>query len=155
MTQLPLPLHCYDEAGRIIPPKPLWWFLTLLAKSWLIFIGSMTIRGKESHILAFWYPDKYALYAALAASLPALTAMVLCSLRERLWQHNCRRWVSLFIGLIGVSTFAQLSVYGYHLHTIHYAFDNGIAIGITGLVIGVWYCCTSRHLRYMLNDWRH
>jgi hypothetical protein len=154
MTRLPLPLHCYDDAGRIVPPRSLWWMLVFLAKSWLIFIGSVTIRGKESEILAFWYPQKADLYLALALGLPALIAMLLCSNRERLWQRNLNKWVYIVFGCLFLATIGQLTHYVLRLVNTQFVYDHATAMGLIGTLLVVGYTLRSRHLRLMYRDWK-
>jgi hypothetical protein len=153
MTRLPLPLHCYDHAGRIVPPRSFWWILVFLAKSWLIFIGSVTIRGKESEILAFWYPHKADLYLALALGLPALIAMLLCSNRERLWQRDFKKWVYLLLVCIILACLGQLTHYALRLINTDFNYDHATAMGLVGVLVVIGYTLRSRHLRLMYRDW--
>ncbi|MDG1122857.1 MAG: DUF2919 family protein [Glaciecola sp.] len=153
MTRLPLHLHCYDDAGRIVPPRPFWWSLVFLAKSWLILIGSVTIRGKESEILAFWYPHKFDLYLALGLGLPAVIAMLLCSNRERLWLREYKRWVYVLIACLALACFGQLTHYGLRLINTHFVYDHATAMGLVGVFGVIGYTLRSRYLRLMYRDW--
>lgn len=153
MTRLPLPLHYYDDTGRIVPPRSFWWALVFLAKSWLIFIGSVTIRGKESEILAFWYPHKADLYLALGLGLPALIALLLCSNRERLWKKDFRKWVYLLVICLVSACLGQLGYYGMRVWNTHFKYDHATAMGLIGILLIIGYILRSRHLRLMYQDW--
>lgn len=153
MNKLPLPLHCYDHAGRVIPPNLFWFSGFFLMKSWLIFLGSITIRGKEKEILEFWFPVHQDLYVSLTLGLPALLAMLLASYRNTLWDKGKIRWVYWIGILMSLAVIAQLIYSMNRLVQAQFNYHNSLALSIFGIsLIGV-YMLRSQHIELMLKDW--
>ena len=153
MNKLPLPLHCYDHAGRVIPPNLFWFSGFFLMKSWLIFLGSITIRGKEKEILEFWFPVHQDLYVSLILGLPALLAMVLASYRNTLWDKGKTRWVYWIGILMSLAVITQLIYSMNRLVQAQFNYHNSLALSIFGIsLIGV-YMLRSQHIELMLKDW--
>lgn len=153
MNILPLPLHCYDQAGRVIPPKLFWLSCLFLIKSWLIFLGSVTIRGKEKEILEFWFPIHQDLYVSLALGLPALVAMLLTSHRGKLWEKGRTLWVYWVGVLLSVAILAQLIYLINRLVQAQFNYHHALALSLLGVILIGVYMLRSQHIRQMFRDW--
>ncbi len=154
MNKLPLPLHCYDQAGRVLPPKCFWLSCLFLTKSWLIFLGSVTIRGKEKAILEFWFPIHHDLYISLALGLPALVAIILTSYREKLWSMGQTLWVYWVWGLISIAILAQFFYLLNRLVDAQFNYHHALAMSMAGVILISVYMLRSQHIRIMLQDWK-
>ena len=151
---LALPLHYYDEAGRILPPKALFWLHLWLLQSILIFIGAAVIRESSAEILAFWYPSKTQLYLSMATSIPAFLSLLLVSYRSKMWEKDLlwpfyllKPCLLLTLGLQTGFLFNTIIVQKFHF---------SYTIGITALIhmSAVIYVYKSYHLQEMCRDWR-
>ena len=150
---LKLPLSCYDESGRILPPRWLYAVFILLCIDWLAFIFSLASRTQTSGLLTFFYPQKESLGLGLAASLPVLLALVLVSQRDRLWKKGYIGWRRLIIPLAQLGVLLLLNVQLYYAMHHHWGFEviTGVKIVFYGVALDA--ISKSRHLRWMIEDW--
>ena len=154
MPVLPLPIHCYDEAGIIKPPRWLYWFLILNSADWVIFIFAVASRRHTSQLLEMFYPEKALLWSKLIATVPFIIVALLLGNRERLWKKTSLRWwyympASMWTGII-----ALLLVVGGQLEALNWQFQPLLAGQIISLSLLGVLITRSRHLRLMLADWR-
>ena len=154
MVKLLLPLHCYDESGRIKPPRWLMVLLILLCSDWIVLIFSLASMGHTSQLLGLIYPDKSQFGLRLVASVPLLIGMLLLSNRERLWKRHWYNWRILCCGLVIVGIVCSAMIQLLALAHDDWAFHAtpGIFLLLNGLTIVS--IVNSRHVRYMLTDWR-
>lgn len=154
MVKLLLPLHCYDESGRIKPPRWLTVLLILLCSDWIALIFSLASMGHTSQLLGLIYPDKSQFGLRLVASIPLLIAILMLSNRERLWKRHWYRWRILCFVLIIVGVVCSAMIQVLALSHDNWAFHvtPGIFLFLNGLTIVS--ITNSRHVRYMLQDWR-
>lgn len=153
-AQLKLPLHCYDEAGRIKPP--LWLnlvFLVCLA-DWIILVFALAIRDQTTFLLALFYPSRLTLGLSLVSGAPALLALVLISRREKQWQQQRYRWSRYILPLVAVSLVAQVSLQVVPLMAQFWRFQPVVAARMLASVCACYALIKSRHLRWMVADWR-
>lgn len=151
---LKLPLHCYDEAGRILPPRWLYWLIGLACADWVLLVFALASRAQTSTLLGIFYPDRWLLAANLIATLPLVIAAVMVSQRERLWKRRMFGWVGSLRPLLltGLAGSLVIQIRAEALLDWHFsAYSSGKLILLSALV----YCVIrSRHLRWMIADWR-
>ncbi len=150
---LKLPLSCYDESGRILPPRWLYAVFILLCIDWLAFIFSLASRTQTSDLLAFFYPQKESLGIGLVASLPVLLALVLVSQRERLWKKGYTSWRRLVIPLAQFGVLLLLNTQLYYAMHHHWGFEAITGVKIVFYGVALYAISKSRHLRWMIEDW--
>ncbi|MBU3022988.1 DUF2919 family protein [Aestuariibacter sp. A3R04] len=154
MVKLLLPLHCYDEAGRIKPPRWLLVLLVLLCSDWIILIFSLASMGQTSQLLGILYPDKSQFGLRLVATIPLLLAVLMLSNRERFWKRHWYSWRFLCCGCIltGIALSAIIQIVALEHDDWAFHFTPGCFLLLNLLTIVCIF--NSRHLRLMLNDWR-
>lgn len=153
MAKLLLPLNHYDESGRIKPPRFFWWGSLFLAKSYFIFVLSLSNFRDSDQLLEIFYPDQNELYFGFAIGLWACLAMAIVAYREKWWDtpwHQLRLWVKplLFIA-VGLDVLHQLQLaanadWQYLWHVATFLLIDFIIL---------YWLIKSRHLRYMVSDW--
>ncbi len=153
MPALPLPLHCYDEAGIIKPPRWLYWFLIVNSVDWVIFLFAVASRRHTTQLLEMFYPEKTLLWSKLAATLPFILVALLLGNRERLWKKTSIRWWRYTPAAIWSGISASLVVVGGQLQALNWQFQPLLAAQIVSLLLLGVLIARSRHLRLMLADW--
>jgi hypothetical protein len=151
---LALPLQYYDEAGRILPPKALFWLHIWLLQSILIFMGAAVIKDSSAEILAFWYPSKTKLYLAMLTSIPACLCLLLVSYRNILWERNLL-WPFHFVKpclLLSLGLQTILLVNTIVAQKFHFSYTSGFTILLN--MCGALYVFKSYHLKAMCRDWQ-
>ena len=151
---LKLPLKYYDESGRILPPKWLYVILALFSLDWIAFIFSLASRSQTEALLKLFYPQSESLVLALLSSVPIVLGLVLISQRERLWKKGITGWSRALLPLILVGVIASLSVQFYHIVSVHWGFEMITAIKVVVSIISLYCISRSRHLRWMIQDWK-
>ena len=150
-----LPLHCYDEAGRVKPPVWLYWMLILLCSDWLALVFALLTFGKTSDLLALLYPERGVLGVRLLATLPFVCTLLLLGNRERLWKRQWIEWRKLILPLlvsgIAASVWAQVNT----MQQDHWAFHWTPALFLAGNFVLVITLMKSLHVSTMLADWRY
>lgn len=150
---LKLPLHCYDEAGRITPPATFWLCCLLLAKSYFLFIVSLSLRQDSQLLLSTFYPDKYELYRGFGIGIGAVIAAGLVSLRERWWETKWSGLRHTIKPLLFIALLLDLVYQVQHANRLHWGFSWSIA-GLILLDVSLFYWVwKSRHLKWMIQDW--
>jgi hypothetical protein len=154
MNKLLLPLKYYDEAGRIKPPRFFWWCGLILAKSYFIFVLSLSNFRDADGLLGVFYPRQSELYLGFAIGFAAVVAMVLVAYREK-WWHTKFKVVSYLIKPLMLTTIVLDVIHQVQLvHKIHWQFSWPVAIFLC-LDLSIFYwLMTSRHIKFMLQDWR-
>ncbi|WP_218310676.1 DUF2919 family protein [Alteromonas antoniana] len=152
-TPLKLPLHCYDEAGRITPPRWLAVVFVFCLADWLILIFSLTMRDKTSFLLSLFYPSRIELAVSLLCALPALLSLILASQRERLWKREHLRWSYWVVPLLIFSLLSQIALQLWYLSSHHWQFQFVIAARLLVCIVSCYAVVKSRHLRWMISDW--
>ena len=85
MAKLLLPLKHYDEAGRVIPSVALWLcLLRSLRRSYIVFIGALTIPKASEVLLNLFYPSKQDLYLGFMTGIGAVLIAAVCSFRDKI-----------------------------------------------------------------------
>ena len=149
-----LPLHCYDEAGRIKPPLWLYWMLLILCSDWIALVFSLVTFGQTSELLSVLYADKTVLGWRLLATWPFLTVILLMGNRERLWKKELTGWRLGIMPLIWtgniVSIAAQMQTVLHDQWDFHWTPACFILVNVLVFVTVM----RSRHIRLMVSDWR-
>jgi len=149
-----LPLHCYDEAGRVKPPLWLYWMLLILCSDWIALVFSLVTFGQTSELLSVLYPDKTVLGWRLLATWPFLTVILLMGNRERLWNKELTGWRLGIMPLIWtgniVSIAAQMQTVLHDQWDFHWTPACFILVNVLVFVTVM----RSRHIRLMVSDWR-
>lgn len=151
---LPLPLHCYEESGRIKPPRWLPLILALGCKDILLVIAAMTLPEHTSRLLSILYQSNTHMAWQLLLALPFVVVFAMVSFREKLFKKGCSRWANWVRPLcIGGFTF-DLANQGYSLQAIHWQFSLHIGVFIMLYGLAIMTVVRSRHLKLMQIDWR-
>ena len=153
MSKLLLPLNHYDEAGRIKPPRFFWWSSLFLAKSYFIFVLSLSNFRDSDLLLEVFYPDQSELYFGIAIGLWACLAMAIVAYREKWWDTRwqfLRLWIKPLLLLALTSDVVhqlQLAAQAYWQFLWH------VAIFLLLDAIIFYWLMKSRHFGYMVADW--
>lgn len=152
--KLALPLNHYDENGRIKPPVTFWFCALFLARSYFIFVASLSFRQDTESLLNVFYPNHNELYIGLTIGLGAVLALLLVAFREKWWNS---RWDKLRFFIKPLLLIVICLDFSYQLKI---AFDNHwmflwpVAIfSLVDLVLFYWVI-KSRHFRLMIKDWQ-
>lgn len=154
MSKLLLPLQNYDEAGRIKPPRFFWLCALLLAKSYFIFVLSLSNFRDADALLTVFYPRPSELYIGLGIGFSAVLAIGIVAYREKWWGS---KW--LFLGrcikpLLLIAVSVDIAHQMQLLFEQHWLFSWAIAFSILTDMILLYWTLKSRHLRYMIQDWQ-
>ena len=150
---LQLPLHHYDEGGKVKPPRLLWWILLYLAKSLVVVAFALTPGVEATKLLNALYPKQINLALGLFQSAIVAFIWGICAFREK-WMANHHFFLFklvlplLYIVLMMDLTFTVLLVY-----QENWSFHWGLA---SSLVVAIWsliWVSSSKHLRIMITDW--
>ncbi len=144
------PISQYDNAGDLKPP--VWFYLSLffLARTWIVWIMSATIRPDGSKLMALFYPLKTHFFFGL---ISGTLAVILFLIAHR--KHN--KWIAPFWhkGKILLLTCASIDL-AFLLNAIsqhHFSFSWANAIQ---LVIVCWiiiYSLKSKRLSDAFNNY--
>ncbi|WP_229333450.1 DUF2919 domain-containing protein [Glaciecola sp. MH2013] len=149
-----LPLHCYDDNGRIKPPLLLMFALIFFARSVVVFIASLSFRQDGSLLLSIFYPDKYQFYLTLLGSLLSVSVLFLIGFREKIWKTGrARVFVALPVLLAIICAF-DLGLQLYIIAQQGYLFSWPMATIFLITLLIIWYLLLSKHLREILRDWQ-
>ncbi|MEP4889253.1 MAG: DUF2919 domain-containing protein [Aliiglaciecola sp.] len=153
MSKLLLPLNHYDEAGRIKPPRFFWWSCLFLAKSYVIFVLSLSNFRDADGLLEIFYPQKSELYIGFGIGGGALLAIIIVAYREKWWDGKwqfVRRLIKpclIMTVLLDLAHQMQISVSQY------WQFSWPVALMMLVDIVVLYWILKSRHLRYMIADW--
>jgi len=151
---LALPLHCYDEAGRIKPPLWFYWGLVIAVADWLVLVFALTMRAQTERILAIIYPVKAAFGVSLLVTIPFIIVLILLSQRERLWKQSWTRWRLMLIPITLLGLAANVMIFAWQIVEVHGRFELVPALRLLYLIAGAWIVLKSKHLRLMIADWK-
>ena len=152
--KLKLPLHKYDDAGRVKPPWLLFLCLCFLARGIVVFIASLSFRQDGGLLLSIFYPLKYQFYLSLLTAIPAIMTLLFVGFRERIWKAGKG---AFYIGVPVVLAYliaSDLIIQLYILRAQHFAFAWPTALTLFSVLLFAWYLIRSKHMRIMLADWR-
>ncbi|GAA6183155.1 MULTISPECIES: DUF2919 domain-containing protein [Alteromonadaceae] len=153
MSKLLLPLSQYDEAGRIRPPRFFWWCCLFLAKSYVIFILSLSNFRDADGLLEIFYPQKNELFIGFGIGGGALLAIIIVAYREKWWDTKWQFIRRLIKPCLILTVTLDL------LHQIqislsqHWQFSWAVATLFLFDLVVLYWIFKSRHLRYMIADW--
>lgn len=152
---IPLPLNCYDDAGRIKPPFFLYLTCLWLCKGFLVLVLSASMRDNATALLTFFYPNNQDWYMSVAPAIFGLVGLLVISLRDVLrarqvlgYQKNIR--LILTAGLL-----VSLAIYISGIVNLSGSFElaSGVLILITlGFIVYLW---RSKHTRLFGEDSQH
>jgi hypothetical protein len=152
--KLKLPLHKYDEAGRVKPPWLLFLCLCFLARGIVVFIASLSFRQDGGLLLSLFYPLKYQFYLSLLTAIPAILILFFLGFRERVWKANKGSLYLVLPVVLGYLIISDLLIQIYILRAQYFAFAWPKALTLFSVLLFAWYLVTSKHMRIMLADWR-
>lgn len=154
MAKLLLPLQYYDEAGRIKPPRFFWWCGLLLAKSYFIFILSLSNFRDSDALLEVFYPRPSELYIGLGIGLSAVLAIAIVAYREKWWGSSWAMLCHLIKPLLLLAVIMDISHQIQLLLEHHWMFSWAVAFSVVLDSVLLYWILKSRHLKYMLKDWQ-
>lgn len=151
---IPLPLHCYDEAGVVLPPA--WWygFLAFGARDVLLVLLISALPEEADTLFKLVFVHSNWLVWQLLVAVPFLLVFVLTSFRARLWQKqkvNWRRWLK---PLCWVGIVSQLLAVSMFILKTGGQFNVYYASIFIGLSIMAYMLAKSRHVNIMIEDWQ-
>lgn len=153
MTKLLLPLHCYDEGGRVKPPLMLWFYIAFIAKSMLILIAALTNRQTTSAMLDIFYPLKNHFYIGLMLGAFGLLIALICGFREKIWRAK-QTLIFRFIKPIIITSLAIDLIFQIQLaQHQNWQFSWSIAFNLLLIITLVYWQSKSHHFKVMLDDW--
>ena len=152
-TPLLLPLHCYDEAGRVKPPRLLWWCCGFLAKSLLIYVVALTVQGESRQFLDLFYANRQQFLLGLALSILPFFVVLLVSFRERWFNGRVSSLAHIIRPMLVLAVLLDITHLVFEAHHTKWQFSWSIALFI--LINGFWlyWLVTSTHLKLMEQDW--
>lgn len=152
--RLPLPLHCYDEAGIIKPPAWLYWLLLFVCIDWVVLVFSLALREHTTQLLGLFYPAKSQLAMQLAATVPFIVVLLLLGNRQRLWQRQQRGWAGWIKPAIAVGVLFSLASSVWQIAAGHWQFQFLQAVKLLLVLLLGTMLIRSHHLQLMVSDWR-
>ena len=128
--------------------------LSLFSVDWIAFIFSLASRSQTEALLKLFYPQSESLGLALLSSVPIVLGLLLISQRERLWNKGYTSWSGALLPLILMGVIASICVQFYHIVSVHWGFELITAIKVVVSIISLYCISRSRHLRWMIQDWK-
>ena len=150
---LPLPLHCYDESGRVKPPKWLYWFILLGCRDVFLVLMSVVFPEQTDVLLGLLYRDGVEMLEKIAFALPFIVALLLLSYHHALLSKQWVAWLRLFKPLLLLGFCLSLVDLVMLSAKSHGHFSAYVGVSILFNVMGVVCLFRSRHIRVMLRDW--
>ena len=151
MAKLPLPLHCYNEAGRVLPST--WFNLIFLwgARALIVLAASMMLGPRGESIPKLFFPIHWQHWAHIGLGILYIALWLLVGRREWLWDKlHSLRWLKPAILTL---LFCDLVVQCMAIATTQGAFSllKGLMLLITCFLAG--YVLRSKRTRIMFKDW--
>lgn len=143
------PDYRYDRHGQLIPPFWFWPITILLTRSLWLFVMAAASRGSGADMLALLYPDRTALYLAMASDLPAALALLACGSGLAPWRAWLRRQTRT---LMLLSAMMGLALQLLSLNQLQWAFSWPSAGVLIGSLWALLYLAKSRELRDYARD---
>ena len=151
---LPLPLHCYDDAGRVKPPRWLYWLICLGCRDIFLVLMSLVFPDQTEILLGLLYQDGTEMLLKIGFASPFVAVLLLISYHSVMLNKQWIAWIRVLKPLLVIGLLASLfeiiadtTMSGGHF-SLYASF--GILFNSFALVCIV----RSRHLKIMLNDWR-
>lgn len=151
MAKLLLPLHCYDESGRVIPS---FWFNVVFfwgAKGLLIFVASIAL-GKDGELirhLLYSRSNEYSIH--LMIGLLFIILWLLVGRRAWFWSKSLSlKWLkpAVYLAVLIDITF-QITVITYSKGILSY--QAGMCLMISLFLLA--YLVRSKRSNIMFRDW--
>lgn len=154
MASLLLPLKCYDDTGVIKPP--LWLYVMLLINSvdWIVLLFSLLSMQHTTLLLSLFYPQSHLLGLKLIGSVPFIIVLSLIGNRQRLWKKQYYGWLWVLKPLVAAGIFLSSALVIQQLALSHWQFHFMLASQLFSLFLFFWMGLKSRHIKWMLTDWR-
>ena len=152
MNKLPLPLHCYNEAGRVVPST---WFTLLFfwgARILLLLIGTLVLGDSSNLIPKQLLPFSWQLPAHSVLGLIFLGLWLLQGRREVIWKKGYRlKWLKPTIILM---LLVDISLQMTAIILTHGTFDllRGLIVLIS--LFFLFYTLRSKRTNIMFEDWK-
>ncbi len=152
--KLKLPLHKYDEAGRVKPPWLFFLCLCFMARGIVVFVASLSFRQDGGLLLSIFYPLKYQFYLSLLTAIPAIMTLLFVGFRERIWKAGKGALYLAVPAVLAYLIASDLIIQIYILRAQQFAFAWPTALTLFSVLLFAWYLISSKHMRIMLADWR-
>ena len=151
MAKLPLPLHCYNEAGRVLPST--WFNLIFLwgARALLLLAALVMLGPRGEGIPAVFFPVHWQFMAHSGLGVLYIGIWLLIGRREKLWENGIRlRGIKTTVLVLLI---LDLTVQIMEILTMQSAFgwSKGLMLVITAFLTG--YLLRSKRTRIMFRDW--
>nr|WP_269468659.1 DUF2919 family protein [Alteromonas sp. ASW11-130] len=150
-----LPLHCYDEAGVVKPPKWLYWLLLLACADWIVLIFALALREHTTLLLALFYPNRQLLIIQLIVTIPFILTLLLLGNRARLWKKGLVKWSKVILPLMLAGIALSLISTVWQLNHRDWEFALLQAFRLTLNLLLVILLLRSLHIGLMLSDWQY
>lgn len=136
------------------PSISLWLCSIYLAKTYLIFIASLTYRENSEGLLALFYPVKQDLYIGMLIGITGLFIFILCGFREKVWKTGKAYLFSaikfsLLLGLLSDMIFNL-----YLAQQQYWLFSWNIGAIVLLDFYWLYWALSSKYLAFMLLDWK-
>lgn len=151
-TLIPLPLHCYDEAGHIKPP--FWLYLTSLwlCKGFLILVLSASMRDNATALVTFFYPNNQDWFISVAPAIFGLAGVVILSLRDVLREREALGYQKQLRLTLTAGLCVSLATQFANVYSMGGGFEMSSAVLILMSFSFLGYVWRSKHARLFCND---
>lgn len=143
--QIPLPLHCYDESGLIVPPTMLYVCSLWLCKGFLILLVSVSFRDNSTALLELFYPQSIHWYMSMMPALIGIVALVSLSLREKLRERHVNYFQRHVSKILLCGLFVNLVLQSYFVFEANGQFYWSYAAAIALTCALIVYLLRSKH----------
>lgn len=89
-----LPLHRYDNEGRVKPPVIYYWVIAYLMRGFIIVLGASGMGVDTKAVLGAFYPSHTQLYAHLLIGIPAIYCFFILSYRKQFYDNEKIFWLN-------------------------------------------------------------
>ncbi|MBE1301616.1 MAG: DUF2919 family protein [Alteromonadaceae bacterium] len=100
-----LPLHRYDDEGRVKPPVIYYWVIAYLMRGVIIVLGASGMGVDTKAVLGAFYSSHTQLYAHLFIGIPAIYSFFILSYRKQFYDNEKIFWLrtvkpTLILGIV-------------------------------------------------------
>ncbi|BBO27619.1 hypothetical protein AltI4_20070 [Alteromonas sp. I4] len=152
--RLALPLHCYDEAGVVLPPT--WWYglLAFGARDVLLILMISALPGEADTLFELIFVHSHWLVWQVLAAIPFAIAFLLTSFRSVLWKKQRLTWRKWLKPLCWLGIGCQVTVMG--MLTVKTGGQFNVYYGsiFIALCVMAYMLVKSQYLQIMIEDWR-
>lgn len=133
-----LPLHRYDDEGRVKPPVIYFWVIAYLMRGIIIVLGASGMGVDTKAVLGAFYPSHTQLYAHLLIGIPAIYSFFILSYRKQFYDNEKLFWLKTVKPALLIGLLLDLAFNIFLAYSINWVFDK-IVGGTTLLCLGLIY----------------